>query len=99
MRRESTKSRGAGYEPEKRSVTYFRQLASAVQNLHSELRDIHEVAWDDTGLVTCWLEQDYVLNNQRQHISAPTTIVLRRLGNGWRLVLAHSIPLPEDASG
>ena len=78
---------------------YFRQLASAVQNLHSELRDIHEVAWDDTGLVTCWLEQDYVLNNQRQHISAPTTIVLRRLGNGWRLVLAHSIPLPEDASG
>ncbi len=60
--------------------------------------DVHEIAWDDTGLVTCWLEQDYVLNNQPQHISAPTTIVLRRSGNGWRLVLAHSTPLPEGAS-
>jgi ketosteroid isomerase-like protein len=48
--------------------------------------------------VTCWLEQDYVLDNQPQHISAPTTIVLRRLGDGWRLVLTHSIPLPEHAS-
>lgn len=78
---------------------YFRQLASTVQNLRSELRDVHEITWDDTGLVTCWLEQDYVLDNQPQHISAPTTIVLRHSGDGWRLVLAHSIPLPEGASG
>jgi ketosteroid isomerase-like protein len=77
---------------------YFRQLASAIQNLHSELRDVHEIAWGDTGLVTCWLEQHYVLNNQPQHISAPTTIVLRRSGDSWRLVLAHSIPLPVGAS-
>src|ERR1044071_7312567 len=66
---------------------YFRQLASAVQTVHSELRDVREIAWGDTGLVTCWLEQDYVLGEQPQHISAPTTIGLRRVDGSWQIVL------------
>ena len=27
-----------------------------------------EVAWDDTGIVTCWLEQDYVLEGKPDHV-------------------------------
>jgi ketosteroid isomerase-like protein len=32
-----------------------------------------------------------------QHISAPTTMILRRDDGAWKLVLFHSIPLPEHA--
>ena len=72
---------------------YFQQLASA--NTAAALG----VTRRDTGFVTCWLEQDYVLDIQPQHIPAPTTIVLRRLGDGWRRVLTHSIPLPDGTRG
>ena len=78
---------------------YFRQLEPAIQNLRSELRDVHEIAWGDSGLVTCWLEQDYVLNDQPQHVSAPTSIGLHRESGNWQIVLVHSIPLPEASSG
>jgi ketosteroid isomerase-like protein len=75
-----------------------RQLVTAVQDVRSELRDVRETTWGDAGLVTCWLEQDYTLEGTRQHISAPTSAVLRRDGAGWRIVLFHSIPLPEAAA-
>jgi len=78
---------------------YFRQFEPVIQSLHSELHDVHELAWGDTGLVTCWLEQDYVLNDQPQHISAPTSIGLQRAGAGWQIVLIHSVPLPEAPGG
>jgi hypothetical protein len=32
---------------------------------------------------------------ERQHISMPTTIVLRRSGAEWKVALIHSAPLPE----
>ena len=78
---------------------HLRQLEPAIQNIHTELRDVHEIVWGDTGLVTCWLEQDYVLNGQPQHISAPTTIGLHRAGDRWQIVLVHSVPMPEGPSG
>jgi uncharacterized protein (TIGR02246 family) len=78
-------------------AAYVRQLVTAVQDVRSELRDVHELTWGDSGLVTCWLEQDYPLQGTRQHISAPTSVVLRREAAGWRIVLFHSIPLPEGA--
>ena len=78
---------------------YFRQVEPAIQDIHSELHDLHEGAWGDTGLVTCWLERDYVLNDQPQHISAPTTIVFRRAGARWHIVQFHSVPLPEAPNG
>jgi uncharacterized protein (TIGR02246 family) len=74
---------------------YVRQLVTAVQDVRSELRDVQEAVWGDVGLVTCWLEQDYTLEGKRQHVSAPTSVVLRREGAAWRVVLFHSIPLPE----
>jgi uncharacterized protein (TIGR02246 family) len=76
-------------------AAYFRQFETAIQDIHSELRDVHEKSWGDTGLVTCWLEQDYTLEGQRQHVSAPTSVVLRRDDGRWQIVLLHSIPLPE----
>ena len=86
---------------------YMRQLAGAVTGVRSELRDVRETVWGDMGAVTCWLEQDYTMEGPPQHVSAPTSVVLRRLGGsgeagsglgqgGWRIVLFHSIPLPEQ---
>jgi ketosteroid isomerase-like protein len=75
---------------------YFKQMGAAVKDLHSELKDVRETTADATGLVTCWLEQDYTYEGKPQHISAPTTVVLRRNGSEWRLALIHSAPLPES---
>ncbi len=53
----------------------------------------------EVGVVTCWVEQAYTLGGRRQQLSAPTTVVLRRAGETWRIALFHSIPLPEGAGG
>jgi ketosteroid isomerase-like protein len=75
---------------------YFRKVSAAVTNIHnSKLNDIHESIHGDVGIVTGWLEQDYVLDGRPQHISAPTTVVLRREGGRWKIALFHSLPLPE----
>jgi len=76
--------------------SHLQQTISAVSDVRSELRDVQERVWGDVGLLTCWLEQDYTVEGTAQHISAPTTIVLRREGGQWKLVLFHSIPLPEQ---
>ena len=59
------------------------------------ISDVHEEVHGDVGIVTCWLEQDYVIDRQPHHVSAPTTAVLRRDGDRWRFALFRSIPLAE----
>lgn len=76
---------------------YVRQLMEMATDVHSELHDVHETEWGDTGAVTFWLEQDYTLEGERAHISAPTTCILRRDGREWKLALFHSIPLPPES--
>jgi len=76
--------------------SYLRQMIGAVSGVRSELRDAQERVWGDVGVLTCWLEQDYTFEGNAQHISAPTTIVLRREGGEWKMALFHSIPLPEQ---
>jgi ketosteroid isomerase-like protein len=76
--------------------SYLRQLMGAVSDLRTELRDAQEHIWGDVGLLTCWLNQDYMLEGNAQHVSAPTTIVFRRVDGEWKLALFHSIPLPEQ---
>jgi uncharacterized protein (TIGR02246 family) len=76
--------------------SYLRQLLDAVSDVRTELRDPQERIWGDAGVVTCWIEQDYTLDGESQHISAPTTIVFRRDAGGWKAALFHSIPLPEQ---
>ena len=77
-------------------ISYVRQLLEKAQDLHSEMHDVHEVQWGDNGIVTFWLEQDYMFKGEREHVSAPTSYVLRREDGVWKLALGHSIPLPPE---
>jgi ketosteroid isomerase-like protein len=72
---------------------YFREFGPQLSDIQSTLKDMRETVWGDAGIVTCWLEQDYTYQSKRQHVSAPTTAVLRRTGSEWRLALFHSVPL------
>jgi ketosteroid isomerase-like protein len=75
---------------------YIAGLVDAVSEAHTELRDGQEQLWGDTGVYTCWIDQRYVLEGTAHQISAPTTLVFRRQGADWKLVLFHSIPLAEQ---
>lgn len=79
-------------------IDYFNGLQGQVSDIRSELRDLTETIYGDTGIATCWLEQDYTMNGERAHVSAPTTMVLHREHGEWRVALVHSIPLPEGAT-
>ena len=76
---------------------YFREFGPELSEIHSTLSDMRETVWGDVGVVTCWLEQDYRYQGKMQHVSAPTTAVLRRSGSDWKLALFHSVPLSENA--
>jgi ketosteroid isomerase-like protein len=76
--------------------SYLRELMASVSDVRTELKDAEERVWGDTGILTCWLDQDYTANGAAQHVSAPTTMVLRREGGEWKMSLFHSIPLPEQ---
>jgi uncharacterized protein (TIGR02246 family) len=78
---------------------HIAALLQSVDDVESALRDVHETVYGDVGIVTFWLEQDYTLEDRRRHVSAPTTVVLRREGEAWKLALFHSIPVPEVESG
>lgn len=75
---------------------YFKQLEGSVTEISTTLSDLREEAWGDAGLVTGWLEQDYTLEGERQHVSSPITVVLRRVDDDWRIALLHAIPLPAE---
>ena len=75
---------------------YLSQLKGSVSEVRSRMSDIQEHAWDDAGLVTFVLDQTYTLDGHQQTISAPTSIVFRRRGNDWKIVLIHTVPLPEE---
>jgi uncharacterized protein (TIGR02246 family) len=77
---------------------YVQQQLPAIENVNSQLGDVQERVWNDVGLVTCWLEQEYTYQGQRQHVSSPTSAVFRRMGGQWRVVMLHTIPLPEETS-
>jgi ketosteroid isomerase-like protein len=77
---------------------YISGLVDAVSEARTELRDGEERLWGDTGVYTCWIDQRYVLEGTAQQISAPTTLVFRRQGADWKLVLFHSIPPAEQPS-
>jgi ketosteroid isomerase-like protein len=75
---------------------YFRQAMGMVDHIQSTITDVHESVQGDTGLVTCWLEQDYTLQGKRTHVSAPTTVAFRRESDGWKIVLIHTVPMPPE---
>lgn len=70
--------------------------AQALESCSSKLAGFHEVDWGYTGLVTCWLEQDYTVKGHTLHVSAPTSATLRKLPTGWKIALLHTVPLAEE---
>jgi hypothetical protein len=76
---------------------YLSQLKDTVSDVRSRMSDVQEDAWGDAGLVTFVLDQTYTLGAQQQTISAPTSIVFRRRESDWKIVLIHTVPLPEEA--
>ena len=75
---------------------YMRELATQVSDIHTSLRDVNERVWGDVGVVTCWLDQTYTYEGEVVRISAPTTLLFRSDASQWKLVLFHSVPLPEQ---
>ena len=76
-------------------AAYVRGMLSQVKDVKSEMRDFHEVIVGDVGLATFWLEQEYTLDGEKHRISAPSSAVLRKEDGEWKIVLFHSIPLPD----
>ena len=76
---------------------YARQLVSMVSGVRTVFSDGNEIIDGGTGLLTCWMEQDYQLDGASQHVSAPTTVFFRRDSGAWKMSLFHSIPLPEES--
>jgi ketosteroid isomerase-like protein len=77
---------------------FIRQLLTMVSGVRSSVNDVHETVIGDVGFITCWLEQDYVMEGTPQHISAPTTMLFRREDGTWKVLLFHSLPLPAESS-
>jgi ketosteroid isomerase-like protein len=76
--------------------SYFEKVGPAISSIKTELTDIHETIVGDMGFVTAWLEQTYTFDGEKQHLSAPTTVVFRREEGTWKFTLFHSIPLPDE---
>jgi uncharacterized protein (TIGR02246 family) len=75
---------------------YIGHLVGAVRDVDSQMLDVQEQQWGDCGVVTFWLEQTYTYEEQPAQVSAPTTVVLRREDDQWKVALFHSIPLPAS---
>jgi ketosteroid isomerase-like protein len=75
---------------------YMRELATQVSDINTTLSDLNERIWGDVGVVTCWLDQTYTFAGEVVRISAPTTLLFRSEAGQWKLVLFHSVPLPEQ---
>ncbi len=77
---------------------YLEQLRDTVSDVHSQARDLRTVSWTDTGIVTFVLEQTYMLKGAQQTLTAPTSIVFRRIGEDWKIALIHTVPLADDTA-
>src|SRR5881227_668661 len=64
---------------------YFERMRDQIQALHSELREVTASRWADAGIVTCVLEQTYMLAGRHQRITAPTSLTFRRDDGEWKV--------------
>jgi ketosteroid isomerase-like protein len=79
--------------------SYFAQLDQMVDEVHSKVSDVHSTEWGDVGVVTCVVDQTYLMDGVEQNVTAPTSITFRREGGDWKVALFHAVPLadePED---
>jgi ketosteroid isomerase-like protein len=75
---------------------YLTGLKEMVQGVESRVSSVQTIEWGDVGIVTCELEQTYRAGEEIQEIRAPTSIVCRRRNGEWKVVLLHSVPLPQQ---
>jgi len=75
---------------------YFQKLVPVIDDIHTDMTDVHENIWGEVGLLTCSIDQRYTLEGEPQHISCPATMVFRHDDAAWKAVLFHMIPLPEQ---
>ena len=70
-------------------------LTEKISDVSTEITDVVEHVWGETGVLTCWMEQDYTYEGAEQHVSAPTTVVFRRMDRAWKMAVFHMIPVSE----
>lgn len=75
--------------------SYLSQLKESATDVHSRMSDVHETEWVDVGLVTFVLDQTYTMDGEKRTISAPTSIVLVREHDDWKIALIHTVPIPD----
>ncbi len=76
-------------------VAALTPLFSMVNSIKSVLSDLHATVSNDIAVVTCMLDQSYVLEGKVTTIVAPTTCVLRRDAGTWKFILIHSLPFSD----
>src|SRR5437588_318221 len=72
-----------------------RSRTDPMKDVHSRMSDVHETVWGDVGLVTFVLDQTYTMDGENRTISAPTSIVLVRQNDDWKVALIHTVPIPD----
>ena len=77
---------------------HWHQGLMAVDDIRTELGDFQETTFGEAGLVTYWMEQDFLLDGNAEHVSGPATAVFRRRGDEWKAVLLfHSVLSAEES--
>jgi len=72
----------------------FTALEDVIDDLHSNVGDLVIQTWAETGVVTCVIDQRYMMGDEEQRLTAaPTSMVFRLEDGDWRLVLFHSVPV------
>jgi ketosteroid isomerase-like protein len=72
-------------------------VVEAVTSISSQVDELAVHEPGESVLVTCRLRQTYVIDGDETRIDAPTTFVVRRAGDGWQIVLFHSVPVGTAA--
>ena len=78
------------------AIATWTPLIGLFQSSKSVLSDIHVDTAGDISIVTCMLDQTYVLEGQTVTITAPTTCLVRKDNGVLKIILVHTIPFPED---
>ena len=78
------------------AIATWTPLIGLFQSSKSVLSDIHVDTAGDISIVTCMLDQTYVLEGQTVTITAPTTFLVRKDNGVLKIILVHTIPFPED---
>lgn len=76
---------------------YFAQLVEmGVSDIHSALSDFETKQWDDVALTTLMFDQTYRVGGDMVSITAPTSMLFRRIDDAWKLQLVHAVALPDE---